>query len=94
VEHRSRQSCVGHAQILPREFHKLLHGHILSESGVCGVVEGQEGLIFQHEGDGDQSEKVEGREIPGGAIKLDEGVEAVQNIRARVATFVLVGVHK
>jgi hypothetical protein len=29
---------------------------------VCGVVEGEEGVLFQHGGDGDRSEEVEGVE--------------------------------
>jgi hypothetical protein len=29
---------------------------------VCGIVEGEEGVLFQHGGDGDRSEEVEGVE--------------------------------
>jgi hypothetical protein len=41
-----------------------------------GVIEGEEGMLFQHGIDGDRFEEVEGREAHGKAGELDEGVEA------------------
>jgi hypothetical protein len=44
---------------------------------VCGVVEREESVLFQHGGDGDRFREMERREIHGKIRVLDESTEEV-----------------